>query len=104
MMNVLLPIFRDVSVPKIARETGGEVIDATSIKSIRSAVATALSRLKHRYSLGYYSTNPRHDGAFRQIEIRIIGRPNDSQRKYTVYARRGYYARAERSTSLGTQP
>ncbi len=104
MMHVILPIFRDVSVPKIALETGGEVIDARSIKSVRSAMATAISRLKHRYSLGYYSASPRHDGAFRQIEIRIAGGSKDSERQYTVYARRGYYARTEHTTSLNPQP
>ena len=103
-MYVLLPIFREVSVPRIAHETGGEVIDARNIDSIRSAMATAISRLKQRYSLGYYSTNRRHDGAFREIEIRIAEGSNDSERKYTVYARRGYYAWREDATSLDPHP
>jgi len=94
-MYVLLPIFRDVSVPKIAQETGGEVIDARNIESIRSAMATVISRLKQRYSLGYYSTNRRHDGAFRGIDIHIKDASNDSPQKYTVYARRGYFAPTE---------
>jgi Ca-activated chloride channel family protein len=98
-MYVLLPIFREVSVPRIARETGGEVIDARNIQSIRSALAVAISRLRQRYSLGYYSTNRRHDGAFREIEIRITDGSNDSKRKYTVYARRGYYASTEEEGS-----
>jgi Ca-activated chloride channel family protein len=103
-MYVLLPIFREVSVPRITHETGGEVIDARNIDSIRSAMATAISRLKQRYSLGYYSTNRRHDGTFREIEIRITEGSNDSKRKYTVYARRGYYAPAEDATSLDPHP
>jgi Ca-activated chloride channel family protein len=103
-MYVLLPIFRAVSVPRITQETGGEVIDARNIDSIRSAMATAISRLKQRYSLGYYSTNRRHDGAFREIEIRVTDGALDSQRKYTVYARRGYYALADDASSLDTQP
>jgi VWFA-related protein len=103
-MYVLLPIFREVSVPKITHETGGEVIDARNIQSIRSAMATAISRLKQRYSLGYYSTNRRHDGTFREIEIRIIDGSNDPKRKYTVYARRGYYASTEGATSLDLHP
>jgi Ca-activated chloride channel family protein len=103
-MYVLLPIFREVSVPRITQETGGEVIDARNIDSIRSAMATAISRLRQRYSLGYYSTNRRHDGAFREIEIRITDGSNDSSRKYTVYARRGYYAPTEDATSLDLHP
>jgi VWFA-related protein len=103
-MYVLLPMFREVSVPRIAHETGGEVIDARGLESIRLAMATAISRLRQRYSLGYYSTNLRHDGAFREIEIRIADGSIDPQRKYTVYARRGYYAWTEDATSLDTQP
>jgi Ca-activated chloride channel family protein len=103
-MYVLLPIFREVSVPRITQETGGEVIDARNIDSIRSAMVTAISRLKQRYSLGYYSTNRRHDGAFREIEIRVTDGSNDSNRKYTVYARRGYYAPTEDATSLNPHP
>jgi len=99
-MYVLLPFFREVSVPRITHETGGEVIDAGNIDSIRSAMATAISRLKQRYSLGYYSTNRQHDGAFREVEIRVADGSSDSKRKFTVYARRGYYASSEDVTSL----
>jgi VWFA-related protein len=98
-MNVLLPLFHDVSVAKIAHETGGEVIDAKNTESIGSAMTTVVSRLKQRYSLGYYSTQARQDGAFREIEIRVTGGSQDSRRAYTVYARRGYYAGAEESPS-----
>jgi Ca-activated chloride channel family protein len=103
-MYVLLPIFREVSVPRITHETGGEVIDARNLESIRSAMATAIARLKQRYSLGYYSTNRRHDGAFREIEIRVSDGTMGSQRKYTVYARRGYYALTDDAGSLDAQP
>jgi Ca-activated chloride channel family protein len=99
-MYVLLPLFRDVSVPRITHETGGEVIDARNVDSIRSAMDTAISRLKQRYSLGYYSTNRRHDGTFREIQIRITNASNDPKQTYTVYARRGYYAPSDDTTSL----
>ncbi len=104
MLNVRLPIFRDISVPKIARETGGEVIDGKDVKSVESAMATAISRLKQRYSLGYYSTNSRQDGIFRQIEVRLADGSNDSRGKFTVYARRGYYARTEYFAVPNDQP
>jgi len=103
-MYVLLPFFREVSVPRITHETGGEVIDARTIDSIRSAMATAISRLKQRYSLGYYSTNRRHDGTFREIQIRITDGSNDPKQQCTVYARRGYYAPAEDANSFDPHP
>ena len=103
-MYVILPIFRQVSVPKITQETGGEVIDARTVDSIRSALATAISRLKQRYSLGYYSTDRRHDGGFREISIRVADGPNNSAHPYTVYTRHGYYAQTDDATSLDSQP
>jgi len=100
---VLLPLFQNVSVPTIAHETGGEVMDAEDPGALHGAIATVISRLKQRYTLGYQSTNTRHDGAFRRIEIRV-GAPAD-QGRYSVYARQGYYAPADEQTAWrDTQP
>jgi VWFA-related protein len=104
MLNVKLPIFRDISVPKIARETRGETIAGKDLKSVESALATVISRLKQRYSLGYYSTNHRREGTFRQIQVRVADGSNDSRGKYTVYARRGYYVRSEYVALPNDQP
>jgi len=104
MMNVLLPIFQDVSVEKMTRETGGEVIEAENTNALRRAMIAAISRLRQRYSLGYYSPNAGRAGAFRRIEIRVDAARNDPKRKYSVYARQGYYVRVEHSTSRNTQP
>lgn len=87
---VLLPLFQNVSVPDIAHETGGEVINAQDPEALHGAIATVISRLKQRYTLGYQSTNTRHDGAFRRISIRVG--PLSNPVSYTVYARQGYYA------------
>ncbi|HEV2491589.1 MAG TPA: VWA domain-containing protein [Terriglobia bacterium] len=102
-LPVLLPLFQNVSVPTIAHETGGEVMDAQDPQALHDAIATVISRLKQRYTLGYQSTNTRHDGAFRRIEIRV-GPPSD-QARYKVYARQGYYAPAGEQTAWrDTQP
>lgn len=94
-MSVILPIFRDVSVASIAQQTGGEVINAANTEAIRSAMTTVITRLKRRYVLGYYSTNHRRDGAFREIAIRLTDDPPNSGRKYSISARRGYFAPGE---------
>lgn len=99
-LPVELPLYQDVSVPWITSQTGGEVIDAPSAKALDSAMATAVERLKQRYTLGYQSTNHRHDGAFRRIEVRVAESPQPGP--YTVYARQGYYAPAERTAARQT--
>jgi VWFA-related protein len=103
LMNVLLPIFRESSVEQMARETGGEVINAESTRSIRTALIAAITRLRQRYSLGYYASNRDRPDAFRQLEIRVDNRRNPN-RRYNVYARRGYYARTEQAISSADQP
>ena len=87
------------SVPKMARETGGEVIDTHISGSVQSAMATVIARLKQRYTLGYSSTNRQRDGSFRQIDVRVADGSTSTSVKYTVYARRGYYAPAERAAA-----
>ncbi len=92
------------SVPKMARETGGELIDTHNTGSVQSAMATVISRLKQRYTLGYNSSNRRRDGGFRQIDIRVVNGSTGPSVKYTVYARRGYYAPSEHVAAKSPQP
>ena len=94
-MGVILPIFRDVSVSRIVQETGGEVINAGNIEAIRPAMTAIITRLKRRYSLGYYSTDHRHDGAFREIAVRVTEDPPNPNRRFTISVRRGYFAPSE---------
>ena len=88
------------SVPKIASQTGGEVIDARDPEYVPEAMAAVISRLKQRYSLGYVSSNPRHNGAFRQIVVRVRDANLKGKSDYKIYARSGYYARTEHVASL----
>jgi VWFA-related protein len=80
------------SVEKDCRQTGGAVLDSRSAGSVTSALATLIAWLKEGYSLAYSSTNHRQDGAYRRIEVRLAPRFGNSRKKYTLYARDGYYA------------
>ena len=87
---------KDDLVGKIAHETGGEIIDAGATGSLDSALATVITRLKLRYTLGYNSPNPTKDGSFRKIDVRLNERYGRPDSDYIVSARRGYYAGSER--------
>jgi VWFA-related protein len=91
------------SVPKMARETGGDVIDTHTAGSVQSAMATVIARLKQRYTLGYSSTNRQRDGSFRQIDVRVADGSTSTSVKYSVYARRGYYAPTEHAAVPAAQ-
>ena len=49
------------SVPKITRETGGEIIEVETLGSVRAAMAAVVARLKTRYTIGYNSSNTASD-------------------------------------------
>jgi Ca-activated chloride channel family protein len=87
---------KDDLVGKITHETGGEVFDVGGAGSLDSALATVITRLKLRYTLGYNSPNAAKDGSFRKIDVRLIERYGRPDSDYIVNARRGYYAPTER--------
>ena len=45
--------------------------------------------LRDQYTLGYYPTNPAHDGKFRKIKVEM------TDKELKALARRGYYAPKE---------
>jgi Ca-activated chloride channel homolog len=82
--------FHDVE--KICRESGGELIDTRSGLSVSGAMKTILAWLKQGYTIGYTPTNLRQDGAYRSIEVWLNPQSTAYRRKYTISARKGYYA------------
>jgi len=81
-------------VEKICRQTGGALIDTRNGTSVTSAMETIFNWLKQGYTLGYSPTNKRADGTYRTIEVRLAGSAEVRARKYSIYARPGYYAPA----------
>ena len=92
------------SVSKITRETGGEVIDVGSFGSLDAALATVISRLRLRYTLGYYPSQQARDGTFRKIDVRLADRLGRPDSDYTVHARRGYYSPTDKVTAGKPNP
>jgi Ca-activated chloride channel family protein len=82
-------------VSKIMLETGGETIDMAAVGSVQKAMAAVITRLKQRYTLGYQSSNLRRDRAFREIDVRLSDRAQNSKHPYTIFARHGYYPAPE---------
>jgi Ca-activated chloride channel family protein len=82
-------------VSKIMAETGGEIIDMAAVGSAQKAMAAVIARLKERYTLGYQSSNPRRDHAFREIDVRLSSRAQDPKHPYRIFARHGYYPAPE---------
>ena len=71
---------------KLAEETGGRVLNASSEKKLMQAFDEISEELRSQYTLGYYPTNGQRDGSFRKIKVEMA---NHDQK---VLARKGYYA------------
>jgi VWFA-related protein len=82
----------DASVRRIARETGGRTIRVKAIEQIETAFDRIALELRSQYLLGYSPSNPRWDGSFRRIEVKVRGH------NYTVRTRTGYYPHRDERT------
>ena len=74
---------------QIAEATGGQAFFPSAMKDIETAYDKVVAQIRAQYSLGYNSTNPRPDGAWRKVEIRVR-RPD--LRDVRVQSRKGYFA------------
>jgi Ca-activated chloride channel family protein len=71
---------------KLAEVSGGRVVDADTIDDLGAAFEQVADDLRHQYSIGYMSTNPKHDGKFRKVKI-TVDKPGT-----VIRSRRGYYS------------
>lgn len=71
---------------ELAEKSGGRVVDADTIDDLGKAFEQVAEDLRHQYSVGYVSSNPKHDGKLRKIKI-AVDKPGA-----VVRSRKGYYA------------
>ncbi|GAB4110109.1 MAG: hypothetical protein Kow001_10680 [Acidobacteriota bacterium] len=74
----------------IADQTGGRLYMPASAGQLAGVFAEIARDLRVQYTIGYTSNNPKRDGRWRELQVRIQGRPD-----LEVRARRGYYAGQE---------
>jgi Ca-activated chloride channel family protein len=76
----------DFVLRQLTRETGGRVFFPQQISELSGVYGEIAQELSSQYTLGYTSRNPRRDGAWRRIVVRVNA-PNATAR-----AKQGYYA------------
>ena len=89
-----------VNVSKLTAETGGEIFDIEKEGSLYIAFQALITRLKTRYTLGYYPADAARDTKFRQLEVRLGARHGSQGRDYQILSKRGYYPRRASATPL----
>jgi Ca-activated chloride channel family protein len=76
----------DFVMRTLAQETGGRVFFVEKTEDLPSVYQQIADELASQYTIGYSSKNPKHDGAFRTVIVRIT-KPG-----ITARTKRGYYA------------
>jgi Ca-activated chloride channel homolog len=72
---------------QITEATGGMAFFPSDVRALDKVYAQVVAEIRAQYTLGYLSTNPRTDGAWRKVEIRLRA-PQDRR----IRSRKGYYA------------
>jgi len=76
----------DFALRQLTTQTGGRVFFPSSVDELRSIYALIEQELSSQYLVGYTSSNPKRDGAWRRINVRT------SRPSATARTRMGYYA------------
>jgi Ca-activated chloride channel homolog len=75
---------------RFAQTTGGLSFFPTVVKDLDKMYDQILKEIASRYSLGYVSLNETKDGAWRDVKIRLVNKPEFKNVK--IRTRGGYYA------------
>ncbi len=76
----------DSVLKKTSDETGGRVIEVNRLRDTSAAFQQIADELRTQYLLGYTPVDPKADGSYHKIQVRV------KNGEYKVQARRGYYA------------
>jgi Ca-activated chloride channel homolog len=71
---------------ELADRSGGRLYEADTIYNLSQAFSSIADELRHQYSLSYYPSNAKKDGAYRRVKVRV------EKPGMIVRAREGYRA------------
>ncbi|HEY8459640.1 MAG TPA: VWA domain-containing protein, partial [Blastocatellia bacterium] len=74
---------------ELADRSGGRLYQADTLSNLSQAFSNIAEELRHQYSLSYYPTNSKKDGAYRRVKVRM------EKPGMIVRAREGYRAATE---------
>jgi len=77
---------------ELADRSGGRLYQADTIYNLSEAFSNIAEELRHQYSLSYYPSNAKKDGAYRRVKVRV------EKPGMIVRAREGYRAVTDAQT------
>jgi Ca-activated chloride channel homolog len=76
------------ALQKISEETGGKSFFPQKVADMNPIVSEIAHELRNQYSIGFISSNPARDGAFRRVKVVLEGADPTHHLRY----RKGYFA------------
>jgi VWFA-related protein len=77
----------DFGMKALAQETGARSFFPSDISELAGVYSSIADELANQYALGYTSKNPKKDGAYRRVIVRVTEKPGVRTR-----TRNGYYS------------
>jgi Ca-activated chloride channel family protein len=75
----------EFAMRSLAQETGARAFFPTQIRELGAVYGAIAEELANQYAIGYASKNPRRDGSFRRVIVRVAERPGARARTRTGY-------------------
>jgi Ca-activated chloride channel family protein len=75
----------EFSMKALAQETGARSFFPTRIDELAGVYGMIADELANQYAIGYTSKNPRRDGSFRRVIVRVAERPEVKTRTRSGY-------------------
>lgn len=75
----------EFAMKSLAQETGARAFFPVSIVELASVYGSIAEELATQYALGYTSKNPKRDGAFRRVVVRLVDQPGARTRTRSGY-------------------
>ncbi len=72
---------------QIAKLTGGQAYLPEGLDDLQEIWLKIADGIRNQYTIGYFSTNVKHDGTFREVKVSVAGKDGKPLR---VRSRRGY--------------
>jgi Ca-activated chloride channel family protein len=75
----------EFAMKSLAQETGARAFFPMAIAELADVYGTIAEELASQYAIGYTSKNPKRDGAFRRVVVRVADHPGARTRTRTGY-------------------
>jgi Ca-activated chloride channel homolog len=80
-----------VNIRKVTEQTGGEIFDVQDVTHLDAVFAALITRIKTRYTLGYYTHATAATGKPHKLDVRLAPPYGKKGHDYVVLAKTGYY-------------